>query len=107
MSEAIQDDDDYIQNTIPGEYEYQDDCIDEAEHMDSPLPKVVQWLKTMTTNEYIRNVNMDHWPRFNNKLWQRSYYDHIIRSDESYLKLVGYIRNNPKKWYLDKLNPKK
>jgi hypothetical protein len=27
-----------------------------GEHMGSPLPKIVQWFKTMTTSEYIREV---------------------------------------------------
>jgi hypothetical protein len=27
-----------------------------VEHMGSPLPKIVQWLKIMTTSEYIREI---------------------------------------------------
>jgi putative transposase len=33
--------------------------------------------------------------------WQRSYYDHVIRNDESLLKIRQYIKNNPLKWQLD------
>jgi REP element-mobilizing transposase RayT len=35
--------------------------------------------------------------------WQRSFYDHIIRDEEDYLRIVEYIENNPLKWELDLL----
>ena len=35
----------------------------------------------------------------NNKFkWQKSYYDVIIRDDESFYRISEYIRNNPKHW---------
>jgi putative transposase len=51
---------------------------DRGEHVGSPLHRVVQWFKTMTTNEYIRNVKQHGWQRFDRRLWQRNYYEHII-----------------------------
>jgi putative transposase len=39
------------------------------------LSDILQWFKTMTTNEYIKNVKSKNWKPFNKKLWQRSYYD--------------------------------
>jgi len=38
--------------------------------------------------------------------WQKSFYDHVIRQDESLDKIREYIRNNPKQWELDEENPK-
>ena len=35
-------------------------------------------------------------------IWQRNYYEHIIRNEESYYKIVNYIRNNPSNWNKDK-----
>ena len=35
------------------------------------------------------------------KIWQRSFHDHIIRSDEDYLRIAEYICNNPGKWEED------
>jgi len=32
------------------------------------------------------------------KIWQRNYYEHIIRSKEAYIKISAYIRNNPLNW---------
>jgi REP element-mobilizing transposase RayT len=37
--------------------------------------------------------------------WQRSYYDHIIRDESELLRIREYIRDNPKQWELDILNP--
>lgn len=71
-------------------------------HMGATLPSVVQWFKTMTTNDYIKNVKTNNWQRFNKKLWQRSYYEHIIRTEQAHQKIVDYIQYNPQKWMDDK-----
>jgi len=71
-------------------------------HMGAPLPEVVHWFKTMTTNDYIRGVKDLNWPRFDKKLWQRNYYEHIIRSENSYLTISEYIQTNAIKWQKDK-----
>ncbi len=73
-----------------------------GEHVGSPLCRVVQWWKTMTTNEYIRGVKSLGWKPFNGKLWQRNYYEHIIRNEQSYQTISKYIINNPTKWAGDK-----
>jgi len=70
----------------------------------SPLHRVVQWFKTMTTNDYMRGVKNRGWPRFNGKLWQRNYWEHIIRDDNEYQRVTEYIINNPMKWDVDQLN---
>ncbi len=36
------------------------------------------------------------------KLWQRNYYEHIIRNENSYQNISNYIINNPAKWKGDK-----
>ncbi len=70
----------------------------------SPLPRVVQWFKTMTTNAYIRGVKNNNWNPFDGKLWQRNYWEHIIRNKNEYNRIARYIINNPIKWENDKLN---
>ena len=39
-------------------------------------------------------------------IWQRNYWEHIIRSEESYQTIAEYIVNNPSKWNDDKFNTK-
>ncbi|MCT8841831.1 transposase, partial [Glaesserella parasuis] len=78
--------------------------IENSENDKSPsLFSIIQWFKTMTTNHYIRNVKENNWAYFNKRLWQRSYYEHIIRNEKSYIEICEYIQNNPLNWQLDKL----
>jgi REP element-mobilizing transposase RayT len=35
------------------------------------------------------------------KLWQRNYYEHIIRNEPDFYRITEYIRNNPKNWQGD------
>jgi REP element-mobilizing transposase RayT len=37
--------------------------------------------------------------------WQRSYYEHIIRSEKDYNRIVEYIKNNPASWNEDRFYP--
>ena len=83
----------------------QDEHIEQGEHIGSPLQRVVQWFKTMSTNEYIRCVKQCGWPPFPGKLWQRNYYEHIIRNDENLNHIRQYIIDNPAKWNVDRDNP--
>jgi REP element-mobilizing transposase RayT len=65
----------------------------------------MQWYKTMTTNAYIRGVKNDGWPPFPGKLWQRSFYDRIIRDRQELDRIRLYIANNPANWLEDHENP--
>lgn len=75
-----------------------------GEHIGSPLHRVVQWFKTMSTNEYIRGVKQRGWPPFPGKLWQRNYWEHIVRNELELNRIREYISNNPAKWEMDTLN---
>ena len=64
------------------------------------LDDVMQFFKTMTTNDYIRAVKAGVLVPFHKKLWQKSYHDHIIRNQQDYDETWTYIENNPTKWML-------
>ena len=36
-------------------------------------------------------------------VWQRNYYEHIIRNESSYENIAAYILNNPRQWEVDRL----
>ena len=38
------------------------------------------------------------------KLWQRDYYEHIIRNEQAYQNISNYIVRNPEKWEDDKFH---
>ena len=68
-----------------------------AEQSPAPtLGDMVCALKSITTK---RANLMDKTP--GRKLWQRSYYDHVIRSEADYLRIWQYIDENPAKWAED------
>ena len=83
--------------------------VPEGAHTGAPLrPRlstVIQWFKTMTTNHYIRSVKTGAWPRFNGRLWQRNYYEHVIRNEGSLNRIRQYILDNPARWQFDRENP--
>jgi len=68
-------------------------------------PTIIQWFKTMTTNEYLRGVKTSGWAPFQGQLWQRNYYEHVIRDEESLNRIRQYIHDNPARWEFDHENP--
>ena len=66
-----------------------------------PLGRIIQWFKTMTTNEYIRHVKQDGWKPFRKRLWQRNYFEHIIRDEIDLKQKRKYVVYNPCKWPQD------
>ena len=65
--------------------------------------QIIGAFKSITTNEYIHGVRKHHWPPFDRRLWQRNYYEHIIRCGRSYRFITEYIQNNPTDWSDDEL----
>jgi len=74
-------------------------------HPGAPLPTMIQWFKTLTTNEYIRAVKRGDFQPFDRRVWQRNYYEHIIRNETEFDAIRKYIANNPLNWGDDELNP--
>lgn len=64
----------------------------------------IKRLKTLTTHIYIQNVKNNNWSPFDKHLWQRGYYEHIIRGEEELNKIRQYIVDNPQSWSKDKNN---
>ena len=69
------------------------------------LGDVVGAFKSITTREYMVGVRSRGWPRFDHRLWQRNYWEHIVRTPESLTMIADYIINNPRTWPRDQLHP--
>jgi len=63
---------------------------------------IVGAFKSIVTVKYIYGVKNYGWLKFDGKLWQRNYYEHIIRDEKSYESISDYIENNPARWVQDK-----
>ena len=70
------------------------------------LGAVIGAYKSLTTSAHIEGVNAGAWPPFRHRLWQRNYYEHILRHDESLAELRQYILYNPARWAFDRENPR-
>ena len=66
------------------------------------LGDIISAFKSITTNKYIEGVKIKIYPSFDRRLWQRNYFEHIIRNNESLNKIRTYIINNPENWDEDK-----
>jgi putative transposase len=59
------------------------------------LGDVVGAFKSITTHRYIRGVHEQSWLPFEKRLWQRNYWDRIIRDDRELEETRSYILENP------------
>lgn len=69
------------------------------------LGQYVSWFKRMSTTEYIQHVKNDNWQPFDKRIWQRNYYEHVIRNDAELNRIRQYIIENPLKWDMDSEHP--
>jgi REP element-mobilizing transposase RayT len=69
------------------------------------LGNVVGAFKSRVTVEYTRGVKMKKWPAFRRRLWQRNFYEHIIRNEASLHRIQQYILDNLARWAFDRENP--
>ena len=70
----------------------------------STVGDIVGAFKSITTVAYIRGVKESGWASFDRRLWQRNYYEHIIRNEAAYTRIANYIINNPANWEDDKFS---
>ena len=71
------------------------------------LGDVIGAYKSLTTVAFVQGVKTLKWPPFSEKLWQRNYYEHIIRNDKDLLSIQQYITDNPARWNEDPDNLQK
>jgi putative transposase len=72
---------------------------------DDSLGRVIQAFKSLTTLAYAEGVDHRTWTPFPGKLWQRNYYERVVRNDNELTRARDYIANNPNNWAQDSENP--
>ena len=65
------------------------------------LSNIVQRFKSLTTHRYIEGVWQYGWSPFHKRLWQRNYYEHVIRDEADLETITDYILQNPQNWEKD------
>ena len=57
--------------------------------------EIIGAFKSITTHNYMRGVKQFGWHPFAGKLWQRNYYEHVIRDQADWEHISTYIADNP------------
>jgi REP element-mobilizing transposase RayT len=57
--------------------------------------------KSLTTYRYGVGVKDEGWVRYRGKLWQRDYYERVVRDEVELERFRRYIEINPARWLED------
>ena len=71
------------------------------------LGDVIGAFKYISTHEIILAVRCGDRPSFAGKIWQRNYYERIIRDEREWERFAQYIGANPTQWAEDVENPRR
>ena len=69
------------------------------------LGRIIGAFKSITAREYRAGVNARGWPNMPSGLWQRGYFDHVVRDEADEARIIDYINANPVNWVTDPDNP--
>ena len=59
------------------------------------ISQVVSYFKSYVSREYNKKTKKK------NDIWQKSFYEHVVRNDDDYKRILEYVVYNPMKWKLD------
>ena len=68
------------------------------------ITDVIGAFKSITTQEYTVGVKQSDWPSFLGRLWQRNYYERVVRNEGELNGYREYIEFNPLRWADDEEN---
>jgi len=70
-----------------------------------PFGAIVGAFKSIATVAYIEGVHEHGWPNFPGRLWQRNFYERVLRDERTLDRAREYIANNPAEWATDPNHP--
>ena len=106
LAEIVRD----VWNGIPNHFAHAD--VDEFVVMPNHVHGII-WITKSTVGAIVGSFKSAATKRANMlrgmpgaKLWQRNYYEHVIRGEDELRTVREYISTNPLKWQLDRENPR-
>lgn len=63
---------------------------------------LIKYKSSVTISKIIKHLKTNITREIEYSIWQKSFYDHIIRNEKEYLKIKEYIKNNVINWRKDK-----
>lgn len=97
----------YVNNYSPDNVGANQHSPDDTSRFKSPsktIGSIIRGFKIGVMKQYkgyITRANINSPLQQTTSIWQRNYYEHIIRNEESYQKITEYIYENPKHWQTD------
>jgi len=77
-------------------------ALERADMESAPtLSEIFQTFKRNTTIKYIAAVKNGLYPPFDKRVWQRNFYERVVRNEEEYWQILQYIQENPAQWLKD------
>jgi putative transposase len=68
---------------------------------------IVGAFKSLATLQFVEGVKNERWQKFDRRVWQRNYYEHVIRDERDLNRVRRYIDENPLRWEFDQENPQR
>jgi REP element-mobilizing transposase RayT len=62
------------------------------------MGQIIKVFKSMVTHEYVMGIRQQKWTSFQRQLWQRNYYEYVIRDEDDMNRIRQYILDNPACW---------
>ncbi len=75
----------------------------------SPAPTladVVGAFKSTVATKWLKRLRR-HEPHRSGRVWQRNYYERVIRNEDELSRIRDYILHNPSRWEVDQENPQR
>lgn len=93
---------------VPNNYDIQSQSGQPQGTASTTIGNIVGTYKSLVANECLK-IFKQKWVGIKpvpvmGKLWQRNYYEHIIRNEQAYHRIAEYIINNPENWNADKFH---
>jgi putative transposase len=76
----------------------------ESDGSGGSVSAIIQRFKSWTTYQFRMGIKRQGAEPLRRRLWQRNYYEHIVRNDGELDRIREYIRNNPQNWDTDPEN---
>ena len=92
-------------NHIHGIIEFTGTPFFKSTNREIDLMQIISMFKSRSSNLICRGMPLaSQKSTLTNKIWQKSFYEHVIRNEKDLLRIQEYILNNPLNWEIDLLN---
>ena len=66
------------------------------------LPQIIGWFKMNSAKRINQILGKQGTP-----VWQRNYWEHVVRDEQSLIRIREYVLSNPSRWHFDRNNPER